>query len=92
MPELPRLLMLIGAATPPGRLAAAVGWAATRVAVADIGIEIMNLAEAPIEICDGRPLESYGAATRGALDRGGGRAGGGKPAQRPLRPPRPRPC
>lgn len=76
MPDLPSLLMLIGAATPPGRLAQAIAAAADalRGSTADIGVEIMNLAEAPIEICDGRPLEAYGAATRAAVDRVGAAA------------------
>lgn len=65
------LLMLVGAATPPGRLAAAiaVAAAAARTGGGDIAIDILNLAEAPIEICDGRPLYAYGAATRQAVAR-----------------------
>lgn len=64
-----KLLMLVGAATPPGRLAAAVGFAAeTAVTLAeDIAVEILNLAEVPVDICDGRPLESYGDTTRRAV-------------------------
>jgi FMN reductase len=71
MAEIPRLLMLIGAATPPGRLAAAVGAAAEAVrnVVRDVEVEVMNLAETAIDICDGRPLEAYGATTREAVDR-----------------------
>jgi FMN reductase len=71
MPELKHLLMLIGAATPPGRLVQAIAAAADamRRSAADIGVEIMNLAEAPIEICDGRSLDDYGAATRAAVER-----------------------
>jgi FMN reductase len=71
MAEIPRLLMLIGAATPPGRLAAAVGAAAEAVrnVVRDVDVEVINLAETAIDICDGRPLEAYGATTREAVDR-----------------------
>jgi len=71
MAEFPRLLMLIGAATPPGRLAAAIAGAAeaVRVVARDIEVEVMNLAEATIDICDGRPLEGYATATREAVDR-----------------------
>jgi FMN reductase len=71
MADIPRLLMLIGAATPPGRLAAAVQATAAdmRGAARDVEVDIMNLAETAIEICDGRPLEGYGVATRDAVGR-----------------------
>jgi hypothetical protein len=71
MAEVPRLLMVIGAATPPGRLAAAIAAAAEAVRshAEDINVNVMNLAETPIEICDGRPLDRYGAETREAVDR-----------------------
>ena len=71
MSEIPRLLLLIGAATPPGRLAAAI--AAVAVAVRggaeEIKLDIMSLVETPIDTCDGRPLEKYGTDTREAVDR-----------------------
>jgi FMN reductase len=71
MAEFPRLLMLIGAATPPGRLAASIAAAAdaVRSISPDIEIDIMNLADTPIDICDGRPLDGYGTETRQAVDR-----------------------
>jgi FMN reductase len=71
MTQLPHLLMLIGAATPPGRLAAAITATteAVRSDACDINIDVMNLAETPIETCDGRPLDGYGADTRQAVDR-----------------------
>jgi FMN reductase len=70
MADTPRLLMLIGAATAPGRLAAAIAEAAEAArAGSDIAIDILNLAETPIEICDGRSVEAYGAATRQAVAR-----------------------
>src|SRR5271155_957410 len=71
MAEFPRLLMLIGAATPPGRLAAAIAATAeaVRAVVPDIEVEVMNLADTAIDVCDGRPLEGYGTATREAVDR-----------------------
>jgi FMN reductase len=71
MAEPPRLLMLIGAATPPGRLAAAIAATADmlRKDVGNIYVDIMNLASTTVEVCDGRPLEGYGAATRGAVGR-----------------------
>jgi FMN reductase len=71
MAQVPRLLMLIGAATPPGRLAAAVTAAADAVRgqAENIDVDIMNLANTPIDICDGRPLEGYGPETCRAVDR-----------------------
>lgn len=71
MAEFPRLLMLIGAATPPGRLAAAIAAAADAVRreTSDVEVDMMNLAETPIDTCDGRPLDGYGAETRRAVDR-----------------------
>jgi FMN reductase len=76
MAETPRLLMLIGAATPPGRLAASIAAAAdaVRSRASDIAVDIMNLAETPIDTCDGRPLDGYGAETRRAVDRIAGAA------------------
>jgi hypothetical protein len=48
MAEVPRLLMVVGAATPPGRLAAAIAAAAEAVRshAEDINVDVMNLAEA----------------------------------------------
>jgi FMN reductase len=69
--DTPGLLILVGAATPPGRLAAAVAAAAemARTAHADLAVDILNLAETPIDVCDGRPLDAYGQATREAVAR-----------------------
>jgi FMN reductase len=63
--------MLVGAATPPGRLAAAIDAAALAIrgALPEVEVDMMNLAETAIETCDGRPLDQYGAATRAAVDR-----------------------
>jgi FMN reductase len=65
------LLMLIGAATPPGRLAAAMAMAAdmARGQAGGIAADILNLAETRIEICDGRALDAYDEATRAAVAR-----------------------
>src|SRR5437868_7998983 len=65
------LLMLVGAATPPGRLATAIAAAAemARAAHADLAVEILNLADTPVEICDGRPLDAYGQTTQEAVAR-----------------------
>ena len=62
-----RLLLIVGAATPPGRLAAAI--AAAAESARDLEPDILSLAEAGIEICDGRPLEAYGQPTREAIAR-----------------------
>jgi FMN reductase len=74
--EFPRLLMLIGAATPPGRLAAAIAAAADAVRrrTGNVAVDIMNLANTPIETCDGRPLDGYASETRRAVDRVGAAA------------------
>jgi FMN reductase len=71
MAEVPRFLMMVGAATPPGRLAAAIAAAAeaVRTDAKDIDVDVMNLGETPIDTCDGRPLDGYGAETRQAVDR-----------------------
>ena len=63
-----KLLVIVGAATPPGRLAAAMAFAAEAVG-SKTETEILNLAETPVEICDGRALDAYGEATRGAVAR-----------------------
>jgi len=72
MTDAPTLLMLVGAATPPGRLAAAIAMAAEAArnnGGGDVAVDILNLAETRIEICDGRPLDGYGAPTRQAVAR-----------------------
>jgi FMN reductase len=63
--------MLVGAATPPGRLAAAIEIAAgvAQTSGGDVAVEILNLAETPIDICDGRPLDSYNETTRQVVAR-----------------------
>src|SRR5437660_1792376 len=68
MADPPKLLVIVGAATPPGRLAAAMAFAAETLG--DKGTtETLNLAETPVEICDGRGLDGYGDVTRGAVAR-----------------------
>lgn len=71
MADAANLLMLVGAATPAGRLAAAIAMAAeaARAGGGDVAVDILNLAETPVEICDGRPLEAYGTATQEAVAR-----------------------
>ena len=63
------LMMLVGAATPPGRLAAAIATAAEIAQSGYVAVDVLNLAETPIDTCDGRPLHSYSEATRRAVAR-----------------------
>jgi FMN reductase len=65
------LLLIVGAATPPGRLAAAIATAAEAARAHDGHImpDILSLAETPLDICDGRPLDAYGETTRQAVAR-----------------------
>jgi FMN reductase len=67
-----RLVMVVGAATSPGRLAAAIAFAAGTAGDADV--DILNLADTRIEICDGRPLDRYDETTRHAVERIAGAA------------------
>ncbi len=70
MAETSTLMMLVGAATPPGRLAVAIAVAAEVArSSGGIAVDTLNLAEVPVEICDGRPLEAYGEETREAVRR-----------------------
>jgi FMN reductase len=71
MADAARLLMLVGAATPPGRLAAAIDYAAetARARAANVAVDILNLADTAIDICDGRALDAYSEATRQAVAR-----------------------
>src|SRR5258707_13468612 len=64
--DTPGLLLLVGAATPPGRLATAIATAAemARSRHSDVPVDILNLAGTPVEICDGRALDANGQATR----------------------------
>src|ERR1043165_956104 len=70
------LLILVGAAPPPGRLAAALTTAAeaARAEHPDLAVDILNLADNQVEICDGRPLDAYGQPTREAVARIAGAA------------------
>jgi FMN reductase len=70
MAEDPGFLMVVGAATPPGRLAAAIAAAAETARTGHgAAVDILNLADTPIDPCDGRPLDAYGDATRQAVAR-----------------------
>jgi FMN reductase len=69
MADRPSLLLIIGAATPPGRLAAAIATAAEMAVAAGLATDILNLAETAVEICDGRALDAYAEPTRDAVAR-----------------------
>ena len=64
-----KLVMVVGAATPPGRLNSAVEHLAATLAARGPGIEtaIVSLAASRVEFCDGRALEDYDAATRASV-------------------------
>ena len=74
MPPSATLLVLVGAATPPGRLAAAMASAAQAARDPGVSVDTLNLAETPVEICDGRRLDAYPPATREAVARIAGAA------------------
>ena len=65
-----KLVLVVGAATPPGRLNSAVAHLAAGVHERrpDVTAETINLASTRVEICDGRKLEDYDAPTRGAVE------------------------
>lgn len=64
-----KLVMVVGAATPPGRLNNAIETLAAAIAARpDCASETINLAGSGIEICDGRKIEDYNAPTRAAVD------------------------
>ena len=69
MPENPTLMMVVGAATPPGRLAVAIAFAAESARAAGARVDVVNLAETPLDICDGKADDAYGAATRDVIGR-----------------------
>jgi FMN reductase len=61
-----QLVMVVGAATPPGRLNNAMERLATALTVRrpEVGVATVNLHATPVAICDGRKPEDYDAATR----------------------------
>jgi len=63
------LAVIIGAATPPGRLASAARALGdlARSDRPDVAVTIVDLAATPVEICDGRPHDVYGERTRAAV-------------------------
>lgn len=60
-----KIAIVVGAATPPGRLNNAAEFlAAALVKPGAVESETINLANAGVEICDGRPLDKCGPATQ----------------------------
>jgi len=64
-----KLLLVNGAATPPGRLSAAIAFAAESARNAGAEADVLSLADTVLEICDGRKDDDYGPATRDAVGR-----------------------
>lgn len=62
-----RIALVIGQATPPGRLVTACRALEQDLRDAGAEVNVVDLAAAPVQICDGRPLEQYDAATRAAV-------------------------
>lgn len=63
-----KIVLVVGAATPPGRLNKAVEHVAAALAAGGTETEIVSLAARRLEICDGRPIEAYDAATRDTIN------------------------
>ncbi len=64
-----KLTCVIGAATRPGRLAAGMQYLADRLRGGSgvTGVDVVDLSQCCVEICDGRPEKDYGADTRAAI-------------------------
>lgn len=64
-----RIALVVGAATPPGRLTQAVARLATAIADRSPGAQVRTVdpSAAPVEMLDGRAPAEYGAATREAV-------------------------
>jgi len=66
----PRLVAVVGAVTPPGRLNAGVAHAVERArARAGVEAELLNLAEQRLGFADGRPLDQLGDDSARAVGR-----------------------
>ena len=63
------LLLVNGAATPPGRLSAAIEFAAESARTAGAEADILSLSDTALDVCDGRADDAYGEATRDAVGR-----------------------
>jgi FMN reductase len=65
-----RIAIVLGQAAPPGRLARATSALAddVRRLRSDMHVDVIDLSATPIELCDGRPLQAYGSATREVVD------------------------
>ena len=65
-----RIAVVLGQAAPPGRLARAAAALAGEIAKlrAECAVSLIDLSATPLEACDGRPGDRYGAATRDAVD------------------------
>lgn len=69
-PDDKSILLVVGAATPPGRLSRAIDDAERALAATPgITVDVVNLALTPVELCDGRADADYSPATRQVLQR-----------------------
>jgi FMN reductase len=59
--------IVIGAATPPGRLARAMHALASALRSAGTDVQVVDLAAVRLDACDGRPLAACGEETRAAV-------------------------
>ena len=66
------VLVIIGAATPPGRLTRAAEMLAGMIgagAPSDVRVDVLDLGRERLEMLDGRSSGAYDAVTRGAVDK-----------------------
>jgi len=68
---MPKLTVVVGAVTRPGRLNKAAGWTVdkARTIGPDITTDLINLGEYKIAFADGRPPADYGDDTGGVVER-----------------------
>ena len=66
----PRVAIVIGQVTLPGRLSRAAEALAGEIRrlLSDTHVDLIDLSATPLEICNGGRLEDYGAATRAAVE------------------------
>lgn len=63
-----KLACVVGAATKPGRLGKAIAFSAERARARSDTVEVIDLALAKVEICDGRPPDQYAVETQNTIE------------------------
>lgn len=63
----PRVTVVVGAATPPGRVHAAATVTAERLRSEGADVSVVDLSAVRVEVADGRTDDAYDAATRAAI-------------------------